>query len=69
MSDKPFWQSNVARFIILFNFVPAAILFAFGVIATEEAKILLDTLFGGTLVYLGRDLGTKGWSAWRERSD
>ena len=65
--DKPFWKSNVAMFVILFDFLPAAIMYYFGVISTQDSQAMLSVLGSGTLVFLGRDLGTKGWATWRDK--
>lgn len=59
MTDKPWWKSNVMQVIILFEFVPAAILFVFGQISTQEGQSLMLVLTTGCGGYLIRDQGSK----------
>ena len=58
-SQKPWWKSNVMQVVIIFLFIPAAILYATGDIASDDGQALLFVLSTGVGIYLGRDQGTK----------
>lgn len=64
---KRWWQSNVFQVILLFEFVPASVLYALGSISTGDGQALMATLTTGVALFLARDLGTKGVDAWADK--